>query len=62
VEAIDRTGLTLALGDGRRMEVDASGLGRDALAALRPGDRVTVTGTPDGGQGRFVAASLTRAR
>jgi translation initiation factor IF-1 len=60
VESIDTAGLTLSLGDGRRMEVDASGLDRTALAAVRPGDRVTVTGTPDAGQGRFVAASLTR--
>ena len=61
VESIDTTGLTLQLGDGRRMEVDASGLDRSALSAVRPGDRVTVTGTPDAAQGRFVAASLTRA-
>jgi hypothetical protein len=60
VESVATTGLTLSLGDGRRMEVDASGLGQAALAAVRPGDRVTVTGTPDAGQGRFVAASLTR--
>jgi translation initiation factor IF-1 len=61
VESIDTTGLTLQLRDGRRMEVDASGLDRSALSAVRPGDRVTVTGTPDAAQGRFVAASLTRA-
>ena len=61
VESIAATGLTLQLGDGGRMEVDASGLDRSALSAVRPGDRVTVTGTPDAAQGRFVAASLTRA-
>ena len=61
VESINTTGLTLQLGDGGRMEVDASGLDRSALSAVRPGDRVTVTGTPDAGQGRFVAASITRA-
>jgi hypothetical protein len=61
VESIDTAGLTLQLGDGSRLEVDASGLDQAALAVVRRGDRVTVTGTPGAGQGRFVAASLTRA-
>jgi hypothetical protein len=61
VESLGIAGLTLRLSDGRRMEVDARGLDRGALDAVRPGDRVTVTGASDPG-GRFVAASLARAR
>ena len=62
VESLGRSGLTLQTSDGRRLEVDASGLDSGALDSVRPGDRVTVTGTSDTSTDQFIASSVTRAR
>jgi hypothetical protein len=60
VETLGRSRLTLQTSDGRRVEVDASGLDSGALDAVRPGDRVTVTGTSDTSTDQFIANSVTR--
>lgn len=62
VESMAVSGLTLEMPDGRRVEVDTSRLPPAAVDAVRPGDRVTVTGTADADRGPLLAASLTRSR
>lgn len=59
VESMAVSELTLEMPDGRRVEVDTSRLPPGAVDAVRPSDRVTVTGTPDADLGRLLAASLT---
>jgi hypothetical protein len=59
VESLGVSQLTLQTSAGRAVMVDTSGVDRQALRAIAPGDNVTVTGKP-GAADRFVASSIER--
>jgi hypothetical protein len=62
VESIGVDQLTLETSDGRRVQVDTHGVDRTALAAIRPGDVVSVTGNAGGDGTRFTASAVTRSK
>ena len=54
--------LALQTSDGRSVVVDTSGVDRQSLRAIGPGDTVTVTGKSGASSGRFVAQSVQLKR
>jgi hypothetical protein len=62
VQTIGVSSLTLQTADGRTVSVDTSAVDPQTVATVRPGDAVTVTGTPTADGGRFAAQSVTAAR
>ena len=62
VESLGVSQLTLQTSAGRAVTVDTSGVDRQALRAIAPGDIVTVTGKPDSAADRFVAQSVQPRR
>ena len=62
VESIGVAELKLQTSDGRAISVDTSGVDRQALRAISPGDIVTVTGKAGATFDRFVAQSVEPRR
>ena len=62
VESIGVAELKLQTSDGRAVTVDTSGLDRQAMRAISPGDVVTVTGQGGTTSDRFVAQSVQPRR
>jgi hypothetical protein len=62
VESVGVSELKLQTSDGRSVVVDTSGVDRQALRAIGPGDAVTVTGKSGGSPDRFVAQSVQPKR
>jgi len=62
VESIGVAELKLQTSDGRAITVDTSGVDRQALRAIGPGDVVTVTGKGGATPDRFVAQSVEPRR
>jgi len=62
VESVGVSQLTLQTSAGRAITVDTSGIDRQALRAIAPGDIVTVTGKPGTTADRFVAQSVEPRR
>ena len=60
VESLGVSQLTLQTSAGHAVTVDTSGVDRQALRAIAPGDNVTVTGKPGAAADRFVASSIER--
>jgi hypothetical protein len=61
VESIGLGTLILQTGDGR-FTVDTGRVDESVVAAVRPGDVVTVTGQASDAPGRFVAESIQARR
>jgi len=62
VDSIGMSELRLRTSDGRSLTVDTSGVDRQALRGVAPGDSVTVTGAADTSGNRFVAQSVEPRR
>ena len=62
VETIGVSMLTLQTSDGKTVTVDTSGVDRQSVASVRPGDAITITGLPAGDGGKFVAQSIRSDR
>ena len=62
VDSIAMSELKLRATDGRSLTVDTSGLDRDSLRGIAPGDPVTVTGAAGTTQDRVVAQSVQPRR
>jgi hypothetical protein len=62
VESIAMSELKVRTTDGRALTVDTSGVDRQALRGVAPGDTVTVTGAADTTGDRFVAQSVQPRR
>jgi translation initiation factor IF-1 len=62
VETIGVSTLTLQTSDGKTVTVDTSGVDRQSVASVRPGDAITITGAPGGDGGKFVAQSIRSDR
>jgi len=62
VESVGVSELKLQTSDGRSVVVDTSGVDRQALRAIGPGDAVTVTGESGASPDRFVAQSVQPKR
>jgi translation initiation factor IF-1 len=62
VESIGVSELKLQTNDGHAITVDTSGIDRQALRAIGPGDVVTVTGRGGASPDRFVAESVQPRR
>ena len=62
VESVGVSELKLQTSDGRSVVVDTSGVDRQALRAIGPGDAVTVTGKSGASPDRFVAQSVQPKR
>jgi hypothetical protein len=62
VESIGMSELKVRTNDGRSLTVDTSGVDRQALRGVAPGDSVTVTGAGDTTGDRFVAQSVQPRR
>jgi hypothetical protein len=62
VESIAMFELKIRTSDGRPLTVDTSGVDRQALRGVAPGDGVTVTGAADTSGDRFVAQSVQPRR
>ena len=60
VESVGMSELTVQTADGRRVQVDTAGVDRATLAAVRPGDIVTVTGNTGTTPEKFSANTLTK--
>jgi hypothetical protein len=58
VQTIGISTLTLETDEGKTVAVDTSGVDAQSVAAVRPGDTVTVTGSASADGGRFVAQSV----
>jgi hypothetical protein len=58
VESLGINDLTLQTADGRHVTVATGTVDRNSLASVRPGDSVTVTGTPGSDPARFTATSI----
>jgi len=62
VESVGMSELTVQTADGRRIQVDTAGVDRATLAAVRPGDIVTVTGNTGTTPEKFSANSVTKTK
>ena len=62
VESVGMSELKLQTSDGRSVVVDTSGVDRQALRAIGPGDAVTVMGKSGASPDRFVAQSVQPKR
>ena len=62
VESLGVSQLTLQTSGGRAVTVDTSGIDRQSLRGIAPGDTVTVTGRPGTTGDRFVAQSVQLRR
>jgi hypothetical protein len=62
VESVAMSELKMRTSDGRPLTVDTSGVDRQALRGVAPGDSVTVTGAADTSGDRFVAQSVQPRR
>jgi translation initiation factor IF-1 len=62
VESIGVAELKLQTSDGRAVTVDTSGVDRQTMRGISPGDSVTVTGTTGTTSDRFVAQSVQPRR
>jgi hypothetical protein len=62
VQTIGISTLTLETDDGKTVAVDTTGVDPRSVAAVRPGDTVTVTGSGSPEGGRFVAQSVRSGR
>ncbi len=62
VESVGMSELTVQTADGRKIRVDTAGVDRAALASVRPGDIVTVTGNAGTDPDKFSANSLTKTK
>ena len=62
VQSLGMSQLTLRTSQGTPMTVDTSGVDRQALRGIAPGDTVTVTGTAGNSPDRFVAQSVQPRR
>lgn len=62
VETIGVSTLTLQTSDGTTLTVDTSAVDQQSVAAVRPGDAVTITGTPAGDGGKFQAQTVRSDR
>jgi translation initiation factor IF-1 len=62
VESVSLSDLIVQTSDGKHVTVEVSHVDRNALASVRPGDVVTITGTAGTDASRFTATSLTRAQ
>ena len=60
VDSIAMSELKLRSTDGRSLSVDTSGVDRESLRGIAPGDSVTVTGSASTTPDRFVAQSVQR--
>ena len=62
VESIGVSDMTVRTTDGRHIRVDTAGVDRTALAGVRPGDSVTVTGNATTDPDKFSANSVTKSK
>jgi preprotein translocase subunit YajC len=62
VESVGLSDLTVQTADGKHVTVGTSSVDKTALASVRPGDSVTITGTPGADATHFTATSVTRAK
>ena len=62
VETIGVSTLTLQTSAGKTVTVDTSGVDRQSVASVRPGDAITITGAPTSDGGKFVAQSIRSDR
>jgi hypothetical protein len=62
VETIGVSTLTLQTSDGKTVTVDTTAVDQHAVASVRPGDAVTVTGTATSDSGRFQAETVRSNR
>jgi hypothetical protein len=62
VQTVGLSDLTLKTADGKDVTVLTSNVDKNALASVRPGDTVTVTGTPGADATHFTATSITTSK
>ena len=62
VESVGLSALTVQTSDGKHVTVDTGHVDRNALASVRTGDVVTVTGTAGTDPTHFTATSVARAK
>ena len=62
VESIAASEITVQTTDGRHIRVDTANVDRTALASVRPGDIVTVTGNATTDPDHFSATSVTKTK
>jgi len=62
VESIAASEITVQTTDGRHIRVDIANVDRTALASVRPGDIVTVTGNATTDPDHFSATTLTKTK
>jgi len=62
VESVGLSDLTLQTSDGKHVTVAISNVDKSALASVRPGDAVAVTGTAGTDPTHFTATSITTSK
>jgi len=62
VDSIAMSEIKMRTSDGRSLTVDTSGVDRQSLRGVTPGDTVTITGAADASGDRFVAQSVQARR
>ena len=62
VDSIAMSEIKMRTSDGRSLTVDTSGVDRQSLRGVTPGDTVTITGAADTSGDRFVAQSVQARR
>jgi hypothetical protein len=62
VDSIALSEIKMRTSDGRSLTVDTSGVDRQSLRGVTPGDTVTITGAADTSGDRFVAQSVQARR
>jgi len=62
VDSIAMSEIKMRTSDGRSLTVDTSGVDRQTLRGVTPGDTVTITGAADASRDRFVAQSVQARR
>ena len=62
VESVGLSDLTLQTSDGKHVTVAISNVDKSALASVRPGDAVAITGTAGTDPTHFTATSITTSK
>ena len=62
VQTVGLSDLTLKTADGKNVTVATTNLDKSVVASVRPGDTVTVTGTPGADDTHFTATSIATAK